>query len=171
MSTLADLVNAPGDFPFEGKVYKIGQPTVLQMGQFARWLEQRARDAVARATDLDDDARRALLRDVTADIAVGVYDWGSEACCRALQTQRGQAKILAIMLADQGVTDELADRMIAQRLADVVALVQAAVTDDPKALAAALATLGLPSDFVSTGSPTPRSTGRSTKSKRSRSRR
>ncbi|AMV28787.1 hypothetical protein VT84_30620 [Gemmata sp. SH-PL17] len=168
--SLADLLNSPGDFPFEGVTYKLGQPTVMQMGQYARWLEQRAREATVRATDLDDDTRRVLLKDVIADIAAGVYEWGSETCCKAMQLPRGQAKFLAIMLADQGVDDETADRMIASRLADVVSLIQIAVSDDPKAMAAALNQLGLPSNFVSSGSPIRRSTGRSKKSKRSRSR-
>lgn len=169
--TLPDLLNAPGDFVYGDKTYTLGQPTVLQMGQFARWLEQRARESVLRAVELDDDTRAKLLADVTRDIAAGEYDWGSEACCKALQGVRGQARILAILLADQGVDDDMAEQMIKQRLSDVATLIRAAVTDDPKALREVLVAAGLPSNFVSSNYSTRRSTGRSKKLKGSRKRR
>jgi len=158
--TLADLLNAPTEMEFEGVTYRLREPTLLEEGEFQRWLESRAREAAGRATDLPDEDRRNLLRDVTADIASGRYAFGGEECLRALRTEVGWAKLVAIVLRDQGVSDQLAARMVNRRLREIVAVMRAEGESYPKALAEVLSRLGLPADFLSSSSNsrTPRST-------------
>lgn len=145
---LTDILNAPTELEFEGRVYKLRQPTLMEQAVFARWLEQRARDAAGRAVELTEDDRRQLLRDVNADIASGVYDWGGEACVRSLRSPSGLAKLLAVILADQGVTEATAAKILDRSMREIAAVVVSKVTDDPNSLRATLATLGLPADFL-----------------------
>lgn len=164
--TLADLLNAPTEIEYKGTTFKLRQPTLMEQAQFQRWLEQRARDAVGRATDLDDDAQRKLARDVNTDIAVGVFEWGGEACARAVRTITGLTKLLSIILYDQAVTLEMAQEMIEHRLKEITAVLASKASSDPKALEAALTKLGLPSVTSSSPSATRRSRTRRPKSRR-----
>lgn len=163
--TLADLLNAPAEIEFKGRVFRLRQPTQIEQAQFQRWLEDRAKAAVGRATDLPDDLQRQAIRETVADIAAGTYEWGGEVCARALRTPVGIAKIVQLVLADQGVTFEMAQQMVEQQLREIAAVLVSKATHDPKALAAALNRLGLPSDFCSPKSSTRRSTARSKKSR------
>jgi hypothetical protein len=155
MPTLADLLNAPSDFEFEGTVYKLREPTLMECGRYQRWLEQEARASAARAVELPDEDRRNLLRDVTADIAAQVYAWGGEACVRSLRTPQGIARLLAIIGDGQGITPALAARMVDRKLREIAALLAAAQEDDAggKKLEAVALRLGLPRTFFATPSP------------------
>jgi hypothetical protein len=165
VSTLADLLNAPTEFVHKGVTFKLRQPTLVEQGMYQRWLEERARAAAGRATDLPEDRQRQLLKDVNDATAVGEYEWGGEVCARAVRTPTGLAKLLSIVLADQAVTFEVAQDMVAEKLREIAAALMSRATDDPKALAAALRTLGLPSASSSSSSPTRRSTKRSKRSR------
>lgn len=162
--TLADLFNVETELPFRGQVFKLRKPTQLEQAQYQRWLETRAREALGRATDLPEEMQRSLARDVNADIAAGVYEWGGEVCARSLRTPTGLAKLLAIILADQGITHDNAVEMVAERIHEIAAVLISKVTEDPKALAATLKTLGLPSTYLSSDFSTRRSTKRSKRS-------
>ncbi|VTT98940.1 unnamed protein product [Gemmataceae bacterium] len=150
---VADLLNAPTEVTLGDKVYKLREPTLMEQATYARWLEQRARESAARAVDLPDEDRRQLLRDVAQDISAGVYDWAGPACVKALQTPTGLSKLLAVLLADQGVTDAIAREILDKWLSEVIAVVLR--NDyDPKDLAPLLMKLGLPPDFLSKFSAT-----------------
>lgn len=164
MASLADLLNSPSAFEFEDKTYQLRQPTVVECGLYQRWLESEARVSAAHATDLSDEDRRNLLRDVTADIAAQTYAWGGEVCVRSLRTPNGVAKMMAIICHDQGVTFEVAKRVCEKRLADIAALIQGAVEEDPggNALRRLLTSVGMPPDWFATsssGSSTPPAPG------------
>lgn len=156
MVTIADLLNAPTEMELDGKVYKLRQPTLLEGALFQRWIEQRARESAGRAIDLPEEDRRQLLRDVNADIAAGLYCWEGPVCCQALQTPVGMAKLIAIVLADQGCDEAAAKRLVDQKLRELVAILGA--DNDPKVVAVVLAKLGLPPDFLSRFSRTRPST-------------
>lgn len=164
--TLADLLNAPSELTYKGVTFKLRQPTLMEQALFQRWLEDRARAAVARATDVPEEVQRRLFADVTADIAAGVYEWAGEACATALRTPGGLAKIVELVLADQGVVYETALDMVHQQLREIAAVLISKATTDPKEFAAVLKGLGLPSDTSSPNSSTRRSTKRSKKSRR-----
>ena len=156
--TLADLFNSPSEFEFEGVVYKLRQPTLIECGQYQRWLEQEARAGAARATELDEADRRNLLRDVQADIAAKRYAWGGELCVQSLRTPDGIAKLTAIICADQGMTEATAKKAAEQRLWEIAAVIAAAQEEEQRTgkanpqLRELLARLGLRPDFLSTSS-------------------
>ena len=156
--TLADLLNAPSDFPFGDRVYKLRQPTLLECATYQRWLEQEARAGAARATELPEEDRRQLLRDVQADVAAQAYCWGGDVCIRSLQTPAGVAKLMSIVCADQGLSERDARRAVDQRLTEIAALIAGELEGDPsgKSVAGLLRHLGLPPNyFASSSSPSP----------------
>lgn len=186
MPSLAELLNAPGDIEYKGKVYQLRQPTLLECGRYQRWLESEARASAAASTDLPEEDRRNLLRDVNADIAAQTYAWAGEVCIRSLRTPQGVAKLLSITAEEQGVDYALAQEIIEHRFKEIAALLlDADAGDDPEKkahLGRFLASQGLPADFLKTlSSKSATSSGRkasrhlgvsrSAKSKKSSSRR
>lgn len=169
MPTLADLLNSPTELAHNDKVYKLRQPTLMECGQYQRWLEQEARAGAARATELSEDDRRNLLRDVQADIATQRYAWGGELCVRSLQAPTGIAKLMSIVCADQGLTERTAREVVEKRLTEIAALLVGELEADPSgnSLGQLLRSLGLPANFFSTSSspsptsPTPATSGSS----------
>lgn len=174
MPTLNDLLNAPADLEFEGVTYSLRQPTLLEAFTYSRWLEQEARAGAARATELADEDRRNLLRDVQADIAAQRYAWGGELCVQSLSTPPGIAKLLSIVCAAQGLTAALALRVVEHRLREVAALLVGELEEDPSGnrLRGLLASLGLSPNFFgssSSASPTAPTGGTSARSEASAS--
>jgi hypothetical protein len=163
--TQADLLGAPTEFSYKGKVFQLRPATQLEQAKFQRWLEQRARDADMRA-DVSEERRRALDADTTKAIAAGEYEWGGEICLRAIRTPGGLAKLVSIVLADQAVTVEMAREMVEEKLRDIAAVMFAQGTEDPKALEAALRKVGLPEGYFTSNCVTRRSTGKRRKSRR-----
>jgi hypothetical protein len=169
MVSLADLLSVESEVELDGKTYKLRPPNLLEQGKFQRWLEQRARESIDRATYLDDSSRLRQQNLISTDIAAGEYEWGSMVCVKALQTPTGVAKLLEIILA---IPAEESKKLVDEHLSRIVAVISAAVSDDPKAVRAALKTLGLPADFLtprrgsSSDSAGRRSTSRKKKSKR-----
>lgn len=158
MLSLADLLSVESEIELEVekdgkkelKTYKLGPPNILQQGKFQRWLEQRARESVDRANYLDEATRQQQQNLITNDVAAGEYDWGGPVCVKALQSQVGVAKLMEIILDVPG--DE-ARRIVEQHLQRIVNVIQAAVSDDPKAVREALKALGLPADFLEPKKP------------------
>lgn len=153
MPDLAELFNAPEKLEFEGNTYLLREPTVVEAGEWSRWFQAEARASAARATELPEEDRRRLLRDVNADIAAQVYSWGSEACVVALRSPEGLARLMCIVCKEQGVTYPLALKICTARLHEIARVLLAAEQgDDPekKALARQLLTsVGLPANFLS----------------------
>jgi len=160
--TLADILGAPTTFELDGETFRIGPPTLMHQGEYQTWLEQLAFDAINRRVYQDEREKLACLRMHDENCAAGAYEWGGDIACRRLCTASGLAKLLAIMCRDQGLTEKKAERLVGLEQRKLAAVMAARRTDDPKVLAAVLATLGLPSDFYSSSSPTPPSTAAST---------
>ncbi len=156
MASIADLFNAPSDFSFEGTTYRLREPTLYECGRYQRWLESEARASAAASTELPEDDRRNLLRDVNADVAAKVYAWGGAVCCRSLGTPDGIAKILSIVCEDQGVTYPIAMAMVRADLLETARRLKLAAEEaeeDPEKkaeLARLLKSRGLPGNFLST---------------------
>lgn len=156
--TLADLTAAPAEITFEGKVFKLRPPDQLEQGMFARWLEQRAREFVMRATDVPPETQDRLIRNVASDAAAGRYDFGGDTYTQALGTPLGMAKMMALIfrktMPELGSSaEEWATKIVAQKITEAVAVMQAELLDDPKARAAVLASVGLPPDYLDPKSP------------------
>jgi hypothetical protein len=146
--SLADLLNAPTEIELDGKVWKLREPTLLEQATFQRHLETRAREAAGRATDIPDEDRRQLLRDVNADIAAGVYDFGGPVCVQALQTPTGLAKLIHIILRDQGCNEDIARKLVDRQLKEIVATLVGDRLDDEEKKRL-LVNLGLPPTWSS----------------------
>jgi hypothetical protein len=171
MPTIADILNCPHEVAYKGKTYQLRQPDQLEQGKFSRWLEGRAWAAFERRAGQLDEAEAARLeRNTAQDIASGVYEFGSEASAVALQTPAGGAKLVHILLARDhpDITEAEARELFEHRLKEILAAVAAGATQDPKAVAAVLALVGLPPDFLKPRSTSSRKsqTRRSTKRKR-----
>lgn len=156
--TFADLFNAPVEMEFliDGKkrTFKLRRPTALETALFQRWLEQRARDAIGRATYQSEEERAEDRRLCNRDIACGEYEWGGELCIKSLRTPGGMAKVVSIILSDQGVTEEMAREMVEQKLKELAATIFGEECPDPNLRRAVRAMLGLPDET----SPSPSST-------------
>lgn len=154
--TLADFFNAPGEFRLGDEVFRMREPNQLEQGEFQRWLEQLAFDnLMARKYQTDAD-REAALRVWQHDCAAGVYEYGGVVCLRRLTDPnlKGLAKLMEVVCREQGMTYDKASAIARNEQARLVALISKQATDDPKALAAVLTRLGLPSDFFSSSSAT-----------------
>lgn len=152
--TLADFLNAPTEFDLDGEKFLIRKPDQLEQGEFVRWLEQLAYDKINARTYQREEDKLASLRMHDQDCAAGVYDWGSEVAVRRLLTEKGFAKLLSIICREQGLTPAKAQELIEKESHKLAAVMSSRVTQDPKVLAAILASLGLPSDFFSSSSAT-----------------
>lgn len=156
--SLADLVNAPGEFTHDGKTYLVREATLLEKGTYQRWLESEARASAAAATDIPEEDRRNLIRDVAADIATKRFAWGGEECVRSLRTPEGVAKFFSIVCADQGLTYRTAREIVDANLLEIARmlhLLTAEAEGDPEKkaeLARLLRSRGFPDDFLNTSS-------------------
>ena len=161
--TLADVLNSATEYTFDGKTYKVREPTVMEQGEWQRWMEMLAFEAIERNLELSDERKDRALAHHYKNCSAGDYEWGSELCVRRLQTVTGLAKLMSIVLRDQGLTEEMAHKWADTHFKQCVAMLIKASRDDPKELRAVLASLGLPPDFLSS-SPTPPSATESTTS-------
>ena len=181
MPTTADLLGVAHQITVGGVTYEVKKPDLLTQGRFQRWLEQRARESVDRATYLDAGDRREAQNAVTREVAAGAYSWDGPVAVAAQQNPEGVAKLLTLVTAgpDGNPMDQAtAEKAVAEELERFVNLLTAAAADDPKALAAALRAVGLPENYLtaastagrkksgSRGSSTRPSAGRKKKSRR-----
>jgi hypothetical protein len=163
--TTADLLGVPHAIKVGDTEYSVRKPDLVTQGKFQRWLEQRARESVDRASYLDPDDRRAAQNAITREVAAGVYSWDGPVAIQAQQTPEGVAKILTLVTADpdgRPMDAATAEAAVAQELQRFVDLLTAQADDDPKALAAALTAVGLPATFLTARpSPGPKKSGSS----------
>jgi|GEM_PF-3027725 len=126
---------------------KLRKPTLYEQGEFQRWLEQRAHDAVDRGTESEEKKDRRHDR-IYADAALGKYEWDGPYAMEAMWTPAGLAKIVAIVCRDQGVTDEQAEKLVEEQIKRVAAILLMQASEDPKAMAPVLEALGLPIEWL-----------------------
>lgn len=151
MPSLADFLGAPSAWTFEGVEYQIRPPEQDEEGLFSRHLERRYREWVERSADLPEDRQQKALVAGGVEAAAGRFEWGSDAYVAAL----GNPATLAVMLRfilkkhnpDKKITDELCRRMVAQKLAEIAAVIHAEAEADPKKAEAALAAVGIPRSY------------------------
>lgn len=153
MASVADLFNSPEEFVYENQTYRLREPTLIECGEYQRWLESEARASACAAVDLPEEDRRNLLRDVIADIASKRYAWAGEECVYSLRRADGMAKLMSIVCRDQGVSYQLALKMCQARLLEIARVLLAAEQgDDPEKKALVrqlLKSVGLPHDYLS----------------------
>jgi hypothetical protein len=153
MSSIADLLGIPSALEFEGKSYKVRPPNQDEEGMFSRWLESRAKEFVVRAVDLGDERQHKAVRGIAADAAACLYEWGSDAYTAALGTPVGLSKMLSLILLSENpeigqTAESLARKIVARKIAEIAAVLQAEALTDPKARAAVLAAVGLPPNYL-----------------------
>lgn len=152
--TLADIFAVGSLLAYKGKEYRIGQPGLVQQGQFQRWLEQRAHDAVDRS-DASEDAKDRRHARIDTDAALGKYEYDGPYAQEALYMPAGMAKMLEIIGREEGITPEVAEGMVREKIKEVAAVMLRARISDPKVLAQAIASLGLPSEWAESGPSEP----------------
>lgn len=166
--TLADIFNCGSELKAaDGTVYVLTKPTLIQQGQFQRWLEQRAHDAIDRdtrpsVTEAQRDRRHAL---VDHNAGLGKYEWDGPFAMEAMFTPAGMAKFLSIVCAKQGVTEEKAEEILRHHAKEVAVKILTRAASDPKRradLEAALGALGLPMDWLASVPSEPSSSSSST---------
>jgi hypothetical protein len=160
--TLADAFAVGGTITGkDGAKYKLRPPTIFEQGEFQRWLEDRAHDAIDRSRDTDErKLQRHHLIDV--DAGLGLYEWENEYAMRAVWTPQGLSKITAVVCRDQGVTDKVADELVARSMWEIAVKVLKTAAKDPKALRPVLEALGLPVEWSEPASNEPSSSSSST---------
>jgi hypothetical protein len=154
--SLADLLGTPSEIEFEGKTYKLREPTNFEQARFTKWLHDRARNDAAQADGPDGFADRYLAV-VNRNITTCVYEWGGEASVAAILTPAGMTKLLAVIIGadDPDFTEETAARMSDRKLKEAAAKILGEARTDPKAMGQLLSFLGLPPDFLNTTSSSP----------------
>lgn len=160
--TIADLVNAPSEITFEGQTYRLSPPSLLQQGEFQRYLEQKVLDGINRRQYPDEKARERDRANFNDRSGAGYYEWGGEYAAHAAIQPAGYVKLLAIIGREQGLTLAIAERLVKQKLHESLAAIMSRIVSDPKELGAILTMLGLPADILSSPSPTHPSTSEST---------
>lgn len=157
--TIADFFNAPNELRYGDEVFRIREPDQLEQGEFQRWLEDLALNSTLARTYPRPEDRDAALRVWQQDCAAGVYEWGGVMCLRRLADPNlnGLAKFLEIVCRDQGVTPEKARAVAKHAQLQLIAILNKQAADDPKAVEAATAGVGLPRDFCTSSCATPRS--------------
>lgn len=149
--TQGDIFNVGSELrAADGTVYTLKKLTQYQQGEFSRWLEQRAHDAIDRGPE--SEARKDRRHDrAYADAAIGKYEWDGPLALEAMWTPTGLARILLIVCGDQGVTEAKAEDIVRGHLKEVAAKILVQAASDPKArreLATMLGSLGLPMDWM-----------------------
>lgn len=161
---LATLLNACSEIEFEGKAYRLRQPTLLEEAEFQRYLEQAAHDSIERRTYAEPEQREKAHNSLTRDCAEGYYEAGSEGYVRAVSNPKRLPRLIAIICREQGMTPAIAERMVAAEMKKIAAALVSRSTSDPNLIRAVLATLGLPEDWQSSLSQTHPSASGSTPS-------
>lgn len=125
--TTADLFNVgkvltgpPGPNGEPGKLYTQRKADQYMQGEFQRWLEQRAHDAVdRRRADQDSKDREHVI--IANEAALGKYEFNSPRGVEAQWLPAGMCKVLTITMRDQGVNDEIAEYLVDRFLREIVA--------------------------------------------------
>lgn len=131
----------------DGTVYTLKELTLYQQGEFQRWLEQRAHDAVERS-DATDDAKDRRHAIIDRDAGLGRYEYDGPFGVEAMCTPAGLTKLVEIACRDQGMTAAKAGEVMRHSFREVAATFIRKAVEDPKVAAAALAALGLPPDWL-----------------------
>lgn len=150
MFSIADLLGVGDTFEFGGIKYRLRPPTLLEQARFSQWLKDKAKAEAARG-DVPDDVRAGLYRAASRDAGELYYEVDSPGYVAALQTPAGLLKLLQFIFETDypATTEEIVREMMQQGLKEKFVQMVAAEHDDPKALAAVLAILGFPPDYLS----------------------
>lgn len=160
--TIADIFNVGAEFKArDGTVYTLRKLTLYEQGEFQRFLEQRAHDAVERGNEPEEKKDRRHDR-IYADSALGKYEWDGPYALEAVWTPTGLAKVLEICCRAQGVTQERAEEIVAESAKEVAAKMLRSAVADPKQFRLVLQALGLPTEWAESTPNEPSSASSST---------
>ena len=125
-----------------GRTYTLRKPTQYEQGEFQRWLEQRAHDAVDRGS-ASEAAKDRRHHAIDIDAGLGKYEYDGELGLAARFTPAGMVKIIAIVLRDQDVTEATAEPLVAHCIREIAAEMIEKEESDPNAVRLARIALGL----------------------------
>jgi hypothetical protein len=132
----------------DGTTYTLRKLTLIEQGQFQRWLEKRAHDAVDRGAESEFLKERRHDR-IYADSAIGKYEWDGPLAIEAMWTPAGLTKIIYMVCHDQGVDEPLAEKLAIEQIKHIAAVLLGRAGVDPKVMVPVLAALGLPTGWLS----------------------
>jgi len=164
MGDTAKALGLGSTFEFDGVKYRLGAMDGEVMAVFEQWLEGRAREALKRSQrKTPPDEYQELQSALNADIAAGVYSFGSRVCAKALANTPGQKQMIFLLLK-RGKQDDpetlidhaLVDRIYEKAFSEVMALIEADNSDpnSPAPAAPGNTSLTAPSAPSSPASPT-----------------
>lgn len=134
---LAELLNVPTTYVFNGKTYKIAEANLVQRAEFSQAVLDAANDYAETGLKRGRSQAwyEATLKGIAADVAAKKYDFEGENCLAAMKQVSGQVLYLYIMLRDENpeMTMELAAEMHKAKIAEVMQSLEK-VRSDPKAL-------------------------------------
>ena len=122
--------------------YTLRKPTQYEQGEFQRWLEQRAHDAVDRSS-APEAAKDRRHHAIDVDAGLGKYEYDGELGLAARFTPAGMVKIIAIVLRDQGLTEATAEPVVAHCVREIALELIEKEESDPNAVRLARIALGL----------------------------
>jgi hypothetical protein len=142
----------------DGSEVELRPLTILEQGRYARWLEQRAHDAVDRSEAAEEakDRRHAII---DRDAAMGKYEWDGPYALESQLTPAGMCKVTEIVCGLDGRAAEEVVRLNARAVCLRVLQMRAR---DPKALGVLLESLGHPTDWLESGPSEPSSSSSAT---------
>ena len=148
--SIADLLGVGESFAFGGTDYKLRRPTLLEQAKFSQWLKDKAKAEAARG-DVPAEVREGLFRAASRDAGELYYEVDSPGYVAALQRPAGFAKLVHIILQTDHpeVQEEQVFAMLEAGLKEKFVQLVTVEQDDPKVLAAVLAILGFPPDYLS----------------------
>lgn len=114
------VLGSPVEFEYDGKTFAIVPWTFAQEGEFAAWVESRARKRLnALRRELGEDEYRAQMDALRRDADAGLYEWGSKIVADAWSSPAGAKHLAYLTLSklDRTVTPAWVERLSKDRKA------------------------------------------------------
>lgn len=129
----AAALGVPGEFKFDGVVYKVAERKFEQEAHFVQWVKREAFEEIERLKDAMPPALYKMQVDgYRHDLAMKLYEWGMPFCTVAAMSPSGSKFLAFLALAKHqpGVTMHLIDRIYDDKDAwERLALVMADLND------------------------------------------
>lgn len=114
------VLGTPVVFEYDGKTFHIEPWKFAQEGQFAAWVEARARKRLATIRrEVGEDEYRAQSDSLRRDVDAGLYEWGSRIVTSAWGSPEGSKYLAYLTLSklDRAVTPAWIEKLSNDRKA------------------------------------------------------
>lgn len=134
---LAELLNVPTTYSFDGKTYKLKEANLTQRAEYSQFVLDAANDYAETGLKRGRSQSwyEATLKGIASDVAARKYEFDGEHCLAAMKQPAGQIMYLYIMLRDEypALTIDIVTEMHKAKLKEVESAIEK-VRNDPKAL-------------------------------------